>query len=129
MWGLPLLFMKEPHMGKRRKDVIDESEPGIYHCSNRVVRRARLHGQDPVTGKNFNHRKTIIERSMEALASVFAVECLETSVLDNHLHQALRNRPDLVKTWTDEEVARRWLRLSAQELELADEPSEQAVAM
>ena len=29
----------------------------------------------------------------------------------NHLHVVLRSRPDVVKKWSDEEVARRWLRL------------------
>jgi hypothetical protein len=31
--------------------------------------------------------------------------------MQNHLHQVLRSRPDVVKGWSDEEVARRWLRL------------------
>ena len=29
----------------------------------------------------------------------------------NHLHVVLRNRPDVVQEWSDDEVARRWLRL------------------
>ena len=28
-----------------------------------------------------------------------------------HFHSVLRSRPDAVKAWSDEEVARRWLRL------------------
>lgn len=28
--------------------------------------------------------------------------------MDNHLHLVLRNRPDIVASWADEEVARRW---------------------
>jgi hypothetical protein len=31
----------------------------------------------------------------------------------NHIHVILRNRPDIVSSWTDEEVAKRWWRLFA----------------
>jgi len=32
-------------------------------------------------------------------------------VMGNHLHVIVRQRPDLAKDWSDEEIARRWLRL------------------
>ena len=48
---------------------------------------------------------------MEALASVFAVDVLAYAVLSNHLHVILRNRPDVVRQWSDQEVAIRWLRV------------------
>jgi hypothetical protein len=31
--------------------------------------------------------------------------------MSNHLHVVLRNRPDVVGGWTDDEVARRWWNL------------------
>jgi len=31
--------------------------------------------------------------------------------MSNHLHAILRNRPDVVKDWSDEEVPRRWWNL------------------
>jgi len=37
-----------------------------------------------------------------------AIDVLDYAVLGNHLHLVLRNRPDLVGTWSDDEVARRW---------------------
>jgi hypothetical protein len=37
-----------------------------------------------------------------------AIDVLDYAILGNHLHVVLRNRPDLVSTWSDEEVARRW---------------------
>jgi hypothetical protein len=37
-----------------------------------------------------------------------AIDVLDYAILDNHLHVVLRNRPDIVATWCDEEVARRW---------------------
>jgi REP element-mobilizing transposase RayT len=39
------------------------------------------------------------------------MDVLGFSVMSNHLHAILRNRPDVVKTWSDEEVARRWWNL------------------
>jgi hypothetical protein len=47
------------------------------------------------------------------LASVFAIDCLTFAVLSNHLHLILRSRPDIVRGWSDQEVAKRWLRLPA----------------
>jgi hypothetical protein len=32
--------------------------------------------------------------------------------LSNHIHLVLRNRPDVVQTWSDEEVVRRWLTIT-----------------
>ncbi len=32
-------------------------------------------------------------------------------MMSNHLHVILRNRPDVVAIWSDQEVARRWLAL------------------
>jgi len=31
--------------------------------------------------------------------------------MSNHVHLLVRNRPDVVGTWNDEDVARRWYRL------------------
>lgn len=42
---------------------------------------------------------------------MFAVDVLSYAILSNHMHQILRNRPDVVKTWSDEEVAVRWLKV------------------
>jgi len=108
--------------------VIDESEVGAYHIWSRTVRRAFLTGFDPQTGVNYSYRKELIERRLEALASVFAIDCCDFTVLDNHLHLILRNRPDIVAGWSDEEVARRWLRLKRSELELQDEPTAEQIA-
>jgi hypothetical protein len=33
---------------------------------------------------------------------------LDYAILDNHLHQVLRTRPDLSKKWNDKEIVRRW---------------------
>ena len=94
-----------------RREIVDESEVGIYHCINRCVRRVFLCGEDPLTGRNFDHRKTWIRNRVEQLASILAVEILDFAVLSNHIHVVLRNRPDLAQRWSDEEIALRWWRL------------------
>ena len=83
----------------------------IVHTVHRCVRRAFLCGHDPVTGKSHEHRRQWIRNRLEFLASVFGIDCLTYAVLSNHLHLVLRSRPDVVRSWSDEEVARRWLRL------------------
>eukprot|EP00913_Durusdinium_trenchii_P028424 g26652.t1 len=72
---------------------------------------AFLCGDDPLTGKSFEHRRAWIRQRLEFLASVFGIDCLTYAVMHNHLHVVLRSRPDVVAAWSEEEVARRWLRL------------------
>ena len=91
-----------------RKFVVDPTEPGVYHCVNRCVRRAYLCGTDPVTGQCFEHRKGALQSRLEFLAGHLGLEILGFAVLSNHVHVIVRNRPDLVAGWSDEEVARRW---------------------
>jgi hypothetical protein len=65
-------------------------------------------GTDAVSGKCFDHRKEWIQRRLEFLAGNLAVDILGFSIMSNHLHVVVRNRPDVVAGWSDDEVARRW---------------------
>jgi hypothetical protein len=96
---------------RARNQIVDENEPGLYHCFSRCVRRAFLCGQDEYTGKNYDHRKQWIEERLEFLAGQMAIDVTGHSILSNHLHVVLRNRPDLSQQWSEREVARRWLTL------------------
>jgi REP element-mobilizing transposase RayT len=100
-----------------RGEVIDPAEVQVVHCVQRCVRRAFLCGEDPFSGESFEHRREWIRQRLEFLASVFGIDCLTYTVMSNHLHLVLRSRPDVVVTWSDEEVARRWLRLFPQRRE------------
>ena len=93
---------------QNRRDIFDANEVTVLHCCQRAVRRAWLCGIDPLTGLSFEHRKVWIQNRLQELARIFGVDCLSFSVMSNHLHVILRNRPDVVKTWSDDEVARRW---------------------
>ncbi|TWU41614.1 hypothetical protein Q31b_30650 [Novipirellula aureliae] len=94
-----------------RSEVFDPHEVVVAHLYNRTCRRCFLMGNDQVSGKNFDHRKIWIEKYLQQFAKCFSVDLLAFSILDNHLHLILRSRPDLVATWSDREVARRWLML------------------
>ena len=94
-----------------RNEQFDPDEVCIVHAVQRCVRRAFLAGVDAVTQQDYSHRKEWIRRRMEALASVFGIDVLSYAVMSNHLHLILRNRPDVVAAWSDEQVAIRWLKV------------------
>ena len=94
-----------------RAEVFNPNEVAILHVIGRVVRRCFLLGNDPVTGKNYDHRKIWIEDQLKHLAANFGIDLLSFAILSNHFHLILRSRPDVVATWDDSEVARRWLML------------------
>jgi hypothetical protein len=92
-------------------EVFAPDEVAVVHVMNRVVRRCFLLGDDPVTGVNYDHRKVWIEEQLRRLAAFFGIDLLCFAILSNHFHLILRSRPDVVTTWDDSEVARRWLML------------------
>jgi hypothetical protein len=94
-----------------RREYLDPQTIQIAHITSRCVRRAFLCGDDPFSGKCYEHRRKWIRERLEFLASVFAIDCLTFAVLSNHIHLILRSRPDIVRGWSDIEVAKRWLRL------------------
>ena len=94
-----------------RSDLISPDESCIVHVFSRVVRRCFLLGDDPLTGKNYDHRKVWIEDMLKHHAAYFAIDLLCYSLLCNHFHLILKTQPDIVKSWTSREVARRWLML------------------
>ncbi|MFO0818526.1 MAG: hypothetical protein U1A77_11330 [Pirellulales bacterium] len=101
-----------------RRDLVDPNEVGIYHCWSRCVRRLKFDGGDcgPLT-ENPERRYWFSQR-LEALASVFAIEVHEYGVLDHTVNSLLTIRPDIAAGWSDEEVVRRWTRLSRKKLDL-----------
>ena len=97
-----------------RAEIFDPSEIVPVHVVARTNRRCFLMGDDQYTGKNFDHRKRWIEDKLKLLAANFGIDLLAFSCLSNHFHLVLRSRPDVVKTWDDTEVARRWWSLCPQ---------------
>lgn len=94
-----------------RSRVFDRHRSGVYHCTQRCVRRAFLCGEDEHSGNNYEHRRGWIRDLLGQLAAIFAFEIMTYSVMSNHLHTVVRNRPDLADKWSAKEVAWRWWQL------------------
>lgn len=94
-----------------RCEIFDPREVAVVHVMNRVCRQCFLLGNDPVSGKSFDHRKGWIENELKRLAAIMGIDLLAFACLSNHFHLILRSRPDVVEIWSNEEVARRWCRL------------------
>ena len=92
-----------------RSDKIDPTLVQIIHTVSRTTRACRLLGDNPLTGENCDHRRGWIVKLITRFAGQFGIDVLSYSVLSNHHHQLLRSRPDVVASWSDTEVARRWL--------------------
>ena len=109
-------------MALPRSKYVQEGQEGVYHCFSRCVRRAFLYGFDPLTRRDFSHRKAWLVDRLRYLAAVFAIEVCAYAVLENHYHTILRTRPDIVALWSDREVATRWLILFPRHRDLSDNP-------
>ena len=111
-----------------RGEIIDESQPGVYHITARCVRRAFLCGKDKYSGKNFDYRKVWIGERIRFLVEHFAIDLLSYALMSNHMHLTPRNRPDVARLWSAREVAERWLRVVSTHAmpDAGDEPLEEA---
>ncbi|MBT8485260.1 MAG: hypothetical protein HKO59_16545 [Phycisphaerales bacterium] len=92
-------------MTTARKQLVDPTTSGVYHCISRCVRRAYL------CGENWSHRKDAIKQRLMVLTDAFAIDVGGYAILDNHFHTVLRTHPERVSTWTPHEVAERWSRI------------------
>jgi hypothetical protein len=107
-----------------RSHIVAKGAVGVYHCWNRCVRRAFLCGYDRVTRKNYNYRRAWIRKQEQQLARLFAIDIAFHSEMQNHIHLILRTRPDIVSSWSDEEVVKRWLQIAQLKRGRRDEPTE-----
>ena len=109
-----------------RAHLISEESPGHYHLISRCVRRARLCGVDPLSGKDYSYRRQAILDCIQSLVPCYAIEINAYAIMSNHFHIALYVDPQEPHRWSDQEVARRWVdayppRVVAQNLFLAKE--------
>ena len=95
-------------MTRARSELIDLSATSYYHCINRCVRRAFLCGNDYLSGKNYEHRKTWVVDRLTELANVFAIEVCAYAVMSNHYHLVLRVNKETAESWCEDEIAERW---------------------
>ena len=107
-----------------RVEVFAADEIAIVHVMNRTVRRCFLLGDDPFSGKNFDHRKLWLDQQLIHQARHFGIDLLCQAILSNHFHLVLRSRPDVVAEWDNSEVARRWLMLCPERRDANGKPAE-----
>ncbi|MDT8321222.1 MAG: transposase [Xanthomonadales bacterium] len=98
-------------MPQARKNQISLDATTHYHCISRCVRRQFLCGEDPLTGKDFSHRRDWIRTRIFELSEIFAIRICSYAVMSNHLHIVLIVDQEAALAWDDHEVARRWLDL------------------
>ena len=98
--------------GCARSEIVRRGVVGVYHRGARCVRRAFLCGTDPLTGRNFEHRREWLHQLQGLLAGLFGIEIAFHAEMGNHLHLVLRTRPDVVQGWSDEDVVVRWLKIA-----------------
>jgi len=96
-------------MATPRYKLVDDQEACDYHLVSRCVRRAWLCGRDPLTGRDYSHRRRWLVDRILGLARCFSVDIHAWAVMSNHFHVVVHYDPKACETWTDEEVARRWI--------------------
>ena len=118
-------------MGLPRSAYVIDGEVGVYHCFTRCVRRSFLCGFDTVTRRDYSHRKSWIVQRLRFLAGIFAIDVCAYAIMENHYHTVLRTRPDIVQSWSDRDVAARWLTLFPNYYRndaLADAPTDRQIS-
>ena len=97
--------------GCARREIVRQGQPGIFHVFSQCVRQAFLLGIDPITGRDYNHRRQWLVDRLQLLTANFMIDVGFAAIMSNHFHLVLRTSPRLVKRMGTWEVARRWLRV------------------
>ena len=98
-------------MTQARRQLVDPTQAGTFHCVNRCVRQSWLCGFDKYLRQSFEHRKSWVETRILELDNIFACGIHAWAVMSNHLHIVVHMSPATANAWSPEEVAARWVRL------------------
>ena len=98
-------------MTRPRSALVSVLDTPYYHCICRCVRRAWLCGEDPLTGKSFEHRKPWMLARLKLLTDTFAIDLCAYALMSNHYHLVVRLDPHRTRAWSQQEVMQRWMRL------------------
>ncbi len=98
-------------MTRARKELISLDATPYYHVISRCVRRAFLCGEDSLTGKSYEHRKSWVVSRLSELSSIFAIDIAAYAVLSNHYHLVLRIDQSTADNWSEKELIERWQQL------------------
>ncbi len=98
-------------MTRARNQQVSLDDTPYYHCISRCVRRAYLCGDDPVSGRNFDHRKRWLVERIKQLSANFAIDVCAYAVMSNHYHLVLHVDTASAAEWDEDEVIKRWTAL------------------
>ena len=98
-------------MTRARYQQVSLEDTPYYHCISRCVRRAYLCGDDPVSGRNFDHRKRWLVQRIKQLSATFSIDVCAYAVMSNHYHLVLHVDTQQADSWSEEEVIKRWTTL------------------
>jgi len=104
-------FLKKNFVTRARYQQVSLQDTPYYHCISRCVRRAYLCGDDPISGRNFDHRKQWLVTRIKQLASLFSVDVCAYAVMSNHYHLVLHVNKAQAEAWSDDEILQRWREL------------------
>ena len=103
--------MEEKSMATPRRNLISVSNTPYYHCISRCVRRAYLCGQDPLTGRSYEHRRDWVENKLLQLGRVFCIDICAYAVMSNHTHLVLHIDIAKAKRLNNKAILIRWHKL------------------
>jgi REP element-mobilizing transposase RayT len=98
-------------MTRARETLVSLEATPYYHCISRCVRRAWLCGEDPYSGRSFEHRRQWVLDRLRELADIFAIDLCAYAILSNHYHVVLHVDADKAKGWSDQQVIEHWCKL------------------
>jgi len=95
-------------MAIARSKLFRDGTDVTIHVFNKTIRGSFLQGVDKLTGKDFSHRKGIMEKRIRFLSKFFSIDVCGYAILSNHYHIILRGRPDRSTLWSTRQVALNW---------------------
>ncbi|MCK0153120.1 transposase [Alcanivorax sp. S6407] len=98
-------------MTRARYTQVSLDSTSYYHCICRCVRRAFLCGKDHYSGQDYEHRRQWVVDRLSVLAEVFAIDLCAYAVMSNHYHLVVSINQQKALSWSDKEVAERWMQL------------------
>ncbi len=95
-------------MTTARSQLIDLDTTAYYHCVSRCVRRSFLCGEDNISGKSYEHRRSWVERKIYTLASIYCIDICSYAVMSNHYHLVVHIDKQSAQTLSPVEIVKRW---------------------
>jgi len=108
--------------------LVDVGVTPYYHYISRCVRRAFLCGEDPLSGRNFDHRKLWLVERVKVLSRIFAIDICAYAAMSNHFHLVLRIDRERASGFDEADVVERYGRLFPEMRRLYDRIDEDARA-